>query len=572
MTELYSAIDKAFSKEEELPSYAKFVLYRMDLRKMSFAKTEDTEGKEQIVLVSQPSDDMVEIQKQTQKNRERDEKYARLWLWATAHMEQKTGNCQQYPEYESNPINALNDGLEFVENPCYVQLDNKFMVYVAAVLLIDFQSELDSNSFNTCRQIILSQIQKVIREQDHHYIGDGTDAAISTLPALLGKTTKDSVEEDPVILMLMLICDWGFQRDYTIKIFSQKMWQYNDLAHKIISLFIYLKPHYDKEVSKYHGLSPFEFFKKHISLIKSTLEQPCLSWPNNSTLSSSALVTLNLLMPEKVCDFSVSLIEQTGTQLWPKMFNDRWQFHDNDNWPGKYEQTYAYIDWLAKVLLQLDSVTQNRILALLCPYISGYKGFNDLLSRLIHAEDASKNISSFWNIWNQLFPSIEALCEKEKESILKIAQTTLGSHYGRQSDEIIVTYLLAFYEWSEGIKEWHTIRPEDSIFFTTAVDKIGYHPAVLFSIARILNSVGYIYANDGIKWLAKLLLNNTHLQTCDLPTNTLYYLEEYVQQFCSKNRNNIKKDAEIRNAITTVLNFLVDKGSTCGYMLREQYC
>lgn len=222
--------------------------------------------------------------------------------------------------------------------------------------------------------------------------------------------------------------------------------------------------------------------------------------------------------------------------------------------------------------MQLDSVTQNRILALLCPYISGYKGFNDLLSRLIHAEDASKNISSFWNIWNQLFPSIEALCEKEKESILKIAQTTLGSHYGRQSDEIIVTYLLAFYEWSEGIKEWHTIRPEDSIFFTTAVDKIGYHPAVLFSIARILNSVGYIYANDGIKWLAKLLLNNTHLQTCDLPTNTLYYLEEYVQQFCSKNRNNIKKDAEIRNAITTVLNFLVDKGSTCGYMLREQYC
>ena len=166
---------------------------------------------------------MVEIQKQTQKNRERDEKYARLWLWATAHMEQKTGNCQQYPEYESNPINALNDGLEFVENPCYVQLDNKFMGYVAAVLLIDFKSELDSNSFNTCRQIILSQIQKVIREQDHHYIGDGTDAAISTLPALLGKTTKDSVEEDPVILMLLLICDWGFQRDYTIKIFSQKM-------------------------------------------------------------------------------------------------------------------------------------------------------------------------------------------------------------------------------------------------------------------------------------------------------------------------------------------------------------
>ena len=160
----------------------------------------------------------------------------------------------------------------------------------------------------------------------------------------------------------------------------------------------------------------------------------------------------------------------------------------------------------------------------------------------------------------------------EKEGILKVGQITLGSHYGRRSDEIIATYLLAFPYWSEGIKEWHTLRQEDNVFFATVVAKIGYHPAVLFSISHILNSVGRIYSNDGIKWLATLLENNPHLYTCDLPINTLYFLEEYVQQFCSNNRNTIKRIVEIRNTLATVLSFLVDRVSTCGYMLREQYC
>ena len=82
------------------------------------------------------------------------------------------------------------------------------------------------------------------------------------------------------------------------------MWQHEELAQKIISLFINLKPLYDREVSKYKGISPFKFFKKHISIIKSTLEQPVQPLPDCSTLSSSALITLNLLMPKEVSELA----------------------------------------------------------------------------------------------------------------------------------------------------------------------------------------------------------------------------------------------------------------------------
>lgn len=572
MTVLYSAIDKSFVPEEKLPEYAKFVLYRMDLRKMRLINAEDADGNKQMALVPQLPEAMIQVQKQNQKTGEKDEKFARLRLWATAHMEQKNSEYMQYSEYESNPVNALNDGLEFVQNPCSIQLDDLFMVYVAAVLLIDFQDKLDNSSFDTCLQIILSKIQKVIDEQSYHSVGDGTDAAIATLPALLGKTKKGSVKEDPVILLLMLLCDWGFQRDYAIKIFSEKMWQNKELSQKIIILFVYLKPLYDKEVSKHNGISPFKFFENQVSYIKNTLKGPIQTLSDCSALSTSALITLNMLMPVKPCNLTFSVIEQTGALLWPKIFKERWQYRDDDNWPGKYEQCTAYIDWLAKVLLCMDSTEQSQVLTLLSPHLIGYDRFEDLLSSLITVEDGLKRVQAFWNIWNRLFPTIEALCENEKESILKVSQTTIGSHYSRRSDELITTYLLAFHWWTDGIKGWHTIRKEDSAFFATAVTKIGYHPAVLYSIARILNSVGYIYVNEGIKWLATLILNNPHLNTCDLPTNTLYFMEEYVQRFCNYFRNDVKKNVEIKNSLNTVLSFLVDKGSTCGYMLRERYC
>ena len=105
-----------------------------------------------------------------------------------------------------------------------------------------------------------------------------------------------------------------------------------------------------------------------------------------------------------------------------------------------------------------------------------------------------------------------------------------------------------------------------------AVNKLGYHPAVIYSIAYVLNTIGYCYTDFGIKWLADLIINNDHLKNCNLPVNTQYYIEEYTQHFCSKNRNKLKSDAEIKNALIAVLSFLVDRGSTCGYMLREHYC
>ena len=572
LTKLYASIDAAFSNEANLPQYARFALYRMDLRKMKLVREKNEDGQEQVALISNLPDNMVQTQQQVKASSEYDEKFAALCVWSMAHLEHDTQKSNKYPQYEQNPRAALSDSLNFLENPSFLQIDNQFIVYVAAALLTDFSDALDAQAFDVCCEIILTHIQNVIEDQSIRSAGDGTDAAIAALPALLGKSITQTVQENPIMLLLMLICDWGFQRDCAIKTFQEKIWQDRELAYKLISLFAQLKPDYDKEVSKYHGISPFKFFEKNLSLIDSTLEQPPQPFSDYTALSYSALITVNLLLPDVMDQEAYRVLEATGVQLWPRLFQDSRRYHQDEDWPGKYDQIHTYINWLAKILLHADTSVQHSILTKLTPHLSVSDRFNDLLSSLINTQDKYKNISSFWHIWNTLFAPVETLCSKEKESIIKKCSINFGSHYAGELDEIIETYLLAFPWWNEQALAWHTLRLEDSTFFTNAIRKIGYHPAVLYSVARVLNTVGYIYIDHGMKWLSDIIQTNPHLQNCELQLNTLYYIEEYVQRFCTSNRNKIKRNAEIKNALAVVLNYLVNRGSTCAYMLREKYC
>ena len=57
-----------------------------------------------------------------------------------------------------------------------------------------------------------------------------------------------------------------------------------------------------------------------------------------------------------------------------------------------------------------------------------------------------------------------------------------------------------------------------------------------------------------------------------LPMNTEYYMDEYMNRFIRAQKSIVKKNPEIRVQTLSVLDFLVERGSTCAYMLREGMC
>ncbi len=131
------------------------------------------------------------------------------------------------------------------------------------------------------------------------------------------------------------------------------------------------------------------------------------------------------------------------------------------------------------------------------------------------------------------------------------------------------TYLLAWSYWREDITEWHSLKEREKAFFHKVANDMGHCPTVLYSLSKILNTIASNYLEEGVSWLSTIIQRNKELVTAELETNTIYYLENVVRRYILKNRQKTKTTLQIRNQIISILNFLVERGSSTGYLLRE---
>jgi hypothetical protein len=176
------------------------------------------------------------------------------------------------------------------------------------------------------------------------------------------------------------------------------------------------------------------------------------------------------------------------------------------------------------------------------------------IGEIITAEDSLMNREQFWHIWNKLFPKIKELCDYPRSPYLK---------------QVIINYLLAWQFWKDRIEEWHSLSRENLSLYINASKEMGHIPAVLYSVTRVLNTVGSNFKNEGIDWVYTIVSNNRLLQLGDFESNTLYYLETYLRKFIFNNRQEIKKEIRLKNKVIPILDFMIERGSVHGYLLRE---
>ncbi len=75
--------------------------------------------------------------------------------------------------------------------------------------------------------------------------------------------------------------------------------------------------------------------------------------------------------------------------------------------------------------------------------------------------------------------------------------------------------------------------------------------------------------DDGLFWISGIIEANPNLVSVDLETNTIYYIENLVRRYIVNNRQKIKRTNRIKHDIIIILNFLTERGSITGYLLRE---
>ena len=74
---------------------------------------------------------------------------------------------------------------------------------------------------------------------------------------------------------------------------------------------------------------------------------------------------------------------------------------------------------------------------------------------------------------------------------------------------------------------------------------------------------------DWVFWISSNLQKNQTLFTKELEINTIFYIENIVRRYILNNRHKVKTSKQIKNQILVILNFLLERGSVTGYILRE---
>lgn len=202
--------------------------------------------------------------------------------------------------------------------------------------------------------------------------------------------------------------------------------------------------------------------------------------------------------------------------------------------------------------------TKDEIAVYLKPFLDNFNDSRDMadfFQEFVTVEDRLNKYEGFWIVWNAFYPKV-----------VEISKRGTRNHYTK---EILNNYLLARLCWNEEAREWHSLKDREKSFYNKVAQDMGHHPSVLYSLSKILNDIGSKFIDEGIIWISNILQKNNKLISEELQTNTVYYIENIMRRYILTNRHKIKTTLQTKNQIIVILNFLVERGSITGYLLRE---
>ncbi|WP_229754234.1 AVAST type 4 anti-phage nuclease Avs4 [Fictibacillus barbaricus] len=547
-------------------------LARMDSRKMKPTVEEVDEGL-QIKFNPEIDTSLKEYSEAALQEGSEAVKYTSLKMWAD-HKVKNDEKYKEYTQYEENPKQALKEVKEILEN--LKKNDYRFHLFnktipadVCSVLVRDYFEELSKPEKDFCKEVILEFATSSFRPNYSYQIWDGVESTISVLPLILEKF-PDEKENIKVILLLTLfdshpIGNYAKFSDYSLNTIFNNLWSisFSD-AQSLLLGYLYLKPKYEAmresmrlenyKKNKYK-LYENELIETFVSEYEKDIEKVianaiCLDDIKNiKNLNLSILRTAFQLIPLKILDESHKIITQfIISSFAEKLLSDTEEKVD-------YQVRHDFLRKLSRVVL---SSPNEDVPMYLHPFIEGFnntESMAELFKEFIIAEDMLKTYDNFWLVWDLFYDKVSELCN--------------GESYGYYNQIIIKSYLFAQTPWNENVTEWHAFKDNTKRFLSKVAKSIGRSPSVFYAISKLLNGIGHKYLNNGISWISRILSEHPNIWTEQLEGNTIYQLENLLKIYIYKNRERVKRETKLKQEVLVILDFLVEKGSVAGYMLRE---
>lgn len=572
---LYKIIDQHKSNASTIKSYG-ILLARMDRRNLIPKVSKHDDNHLRIEFSPKELSDELKKESEEALNQYQDVfKYSSLRVWADfligARNQTKTTKQE---EYDNNPLLALSETKQLVEElksgrNGIGMFDYSIPAFSCSKLLLEHKDKLSKEDKVFCKEIVLATISNLFADDYGYQISDGVEAAVHAIPALVIVNTEDT--EEYVSIMVLALLDetpiGHYKRicDYVIEsIHKSKLWEQNSkVAQSILFGYIKLKPIYKNAVEEIRKKQGWGRISKSSILEKLNKTNADFSFENISfdineisALDIHALEIVLQLIPSNTKDkIHLDIYERTLPSLASQLLKDRRSYKDDS---GDDTNIYVLRQHIFKnfayFILQRE---ESEIDVFLKPFIDSFSSTEEtaaFISELVSGEDYLNKYEQFWHIWNSLYPKIKELCNNPRGYHLK---------------EIIINYFFAWRWWLEGIEEWRSLKKENLSLYTNASKEMGNIPAVLYSIVKVLNSIGAKFQDEGIEWIHTIVSNNKSLQLDDLESNTLYYLEKFLRKYVFINRQRIKEEIKLKNKIIPILDFMIERGSIHGYLLRE---
>jgi len=558
------------SSETDSDKTWRLYLARMDRRKMS-PEIEKTDEGTFVKFNPEIDADLKKHSEDALQEISERMKYTGLHVWADSRFRGEEETYKKYPQYETDPKRVIAEakdifeGLKTTKETEYSLFNRSVPAYACSVLMRDFFDKLDSAEKVFCKEVIVAYAAvPLMAEQYMYQISDGTEAAIVLLPNLIEHFPKDK-KEIKLLLFRLLLIPYREISTFSARGILHKLWKINfDDANSIFLGYLLLSPKYyalideirkENYKKKYYGDIGTQVSKAFLKKYKKEIERVAKNNISYNELYGLEKVDLEILKTT----FELLPLETTNKDhkkflsvIFPIFAKKILQDDREDR--IDYTLRHRFLEKFAYFIL---SIPTPEIVTYLQPFIDNFHNSREMaefFQEFIYVEDRLSKYDEFWTVWNAFYEKVADLCKSK------------SSYYAK---EVISSYLLAGIPWNEKAKEWHTLKEREKIFYKKAAEDMGQHPAVLYSISKVLNDIGSNFTEDGLTWISHILESNKHLISEELETNTIFYIETFIRRYILKNRQQIRKSLPVKNHVITVLNYLVERGSIVGYLLRD---
>ncbi len=576
IVKLYQKIDEELEiikeqrNREDSDNQWELYLSQMDLRQMK-AKQIEREGQSYVALepeLSQPVEKMI---KKSEEQIEATTKLMQLRLWSESRLDGNESNYKKYTNYEINPKTAY---IEMINLPQFTQehIDAAFLVAgltynISCVMLRDFKSVLSPDEIKFCKDNLINGAYELCKYPNQLFMLEaGFEAILEGLMIIL-KQEDDTYDEVKFIITYLLIIKG---QDFKEKIIERILKLNSKHVLYFVKVNLYLADIYDNKVLRKNG-SNFDKlnrkFWEESQVILNTLSNKEYDF-KEMDINKCTIVTLSntlSMMPSDTQDDSLINIMENVIRAFCKKKQIEKEEVDN------FEAVWNIWERIAEFLLQRSCTEISFYISIVSPILEKNEWTKRFLNFLIIKEELYKKVDVFWKIWDELYDRIVTIVSSEKQHQTKETSNRRCVYRGeRECESILTEYMLASYILGEKAKQWHSLSYAQNNFYKKISLDLGFHKATLHGIVYLLNSIGACFFDCGVDWISCIIKDNPWVEKQNLMTNTMFYLERYMVDITNKWQSKIKREKATKEKIMCILNFMIEQGSTVGFMLRDE--